>query len=181
MSDYDVREAFGELSKSVHRCIRKGAARNVALGGAVALDLRINPHGEAVSARLMNSTLGDRETEVCILEAALAKTWPGAKGGVGEASHEYVIDSSIEVAQWSSGRLRSVLPEIHRKVGKCIAPVKGVWQMTLYIEKDGHVATSGVSSSKAHERDQADCVVAALNRLRFGPQKQLTKVTFTIP
>jgi hypothetical protein len=183
MSDHDVDRAFRKFEKKVARCVAEGASRVEAIGGRIRLELRISRRGDAKSAHLSESTLGDRETERCILDGALARRWPKAKGGVGEASHEYAIESSVPVTEWQSKRLRPVMSEIHKKVAKCVMPLNGKqWQATLYIKRNGRVASSGVAPPTADASEQADCLVKELNRFRFGPQRsKLTKVSFTIP
>lgn len=182
MNEHDVERAFGKLQAAVSRCVARGAARVEAIGGSFELSLRILPTGETESAHLSRSTLGDRETERCILQAALDKTWPRPKGGVGEASHEYTIESSVAVTEWTSGRLKPVMPQIHEKVAKCVMPLAGTWHATLYISQSGRVASSGVAPPDAQSAEQADCLVAVLNKFRFGPQRsKLSKVSFTIP
>lgn len=182
LNEHDVERAFGKLQKAVSLCVASGATRVEAIGGSFELSLRIGPHGETASAHLSRSTLGDRETERCILQAAAAKTWPRPKGGVGEATHEYAIESSVAVTEWTSGRLKPVMPQIHEKVAKCVMPLAGKWHATLYIRQSGRVASSGVAPPNADSGEQADCLVGVLNKFRFGPQRsKLSKVSFTIP
>lgn len=183
MNDHDVDRAFRKFEKKVGRCVADGARRIEGIGGQVRLDLRIDTEGRVQSAHLSQSTLGDRETERCILDGALARTWPKAKGGIGEASHEFSIEPSVPVTQWQSKRLRPVMSEIHKKVAKCVMPLEGKqWSATIYIRQNGRVAASGVAQPTVEDDDRAECLAKALNRFRFGPQRsKLTKVSFTIP
>ena len=183
MNEHDVDRAFRKFERTIGQCVSEGATRIEGIGGNFRLELLINPGGRATRAHLSASTLGDRETERCITDGALAKTWPRAKGGVGEASHDFAIEPSVAVTEWQSKRLRPVMAEIHKKVAKCVMPLGGKqWRATLYIRSNGRVAASGVAPPSAEVEEQADCLVKELNRFRFGPQRsKLTKVSFTIP
>ncbi len=183
MNERDVTRAFHKFERTVLKCVTEGASRVEGIGGRFRLQLRITTKGGARSAFLSESTLGDRDTEQCILHGARAKRWPSAKGGVGEASHDFAVESSVSVTEWQSRRLRPVMSKIYQKVAKCVMPLNGRrWQATLYIRRNGRVATSGVAPPSAEQSKQADCLVKELNRFRFGPQRsELTKVSFTIP
>src|SRR5262249_17905835 len=76
LSDADVTDACAALQPGVIACAERGNERVGPLGGHVGLRLRITKQGAVRWAYLTESTLGDRETEKCVLDLARAKTWP---------------------------------------------------------------------------------------------------------
>ncbi|HEY3498269.1 MAG TPA: hypothetical protein VGK73_26420, partial [Polyangiaceae bacterium] len=69
MNEDAVDEAFRTSLKSLQRCIDKGATRVEFLGGSVNFFLKIDSQGKIDRAYLEHSTIGDRATERCMLDA----------------------------------------------------------------------------------------------------------------
>jgi hypothetical protein len=183
LDPYAVEESFKSLYREVERCLASGSARLEALGGQFTLRLKISGDGAVGAAYMKSSTLGDRVTETCILDAARARSWPRPLGGDGDAEHTFEVDATAPVNEWNERRLRSVKKTIYRKVARCVSPLRGRWSATLYVRGDGRVAAAGVAPPSAHgEQEQADCLVDVLRGFQFGRQRQrISKVTFTIP
>jgi hypothetical protein len=131
---------------------------------------------------LSASNLGHRDTERCILEAAAERTWPKPKGGEGEISHTYAVDAEVPVREWDPKRLRTAMPEIRKQTWKCFEGRRGRYEATLYIRRDGRVASAGVAPPRHEDDAKVDCLVDVLRTFRFGWQRaKLSKVTFSLP
>ena len=178
-----VEATFASLDKAVQACVTSGSERVEALGGGFTVHVRIATDGSLSSAYMRTTTLGDRETEQCVLDAARARTWPKPLGGEGEAEHDYRIEAGEEATLWTQRRLRPLMKTIYRKVAKCLSPHRGRWQATMYIRRDGRVASAGVAPPNAKsDGEQAECLVDAMRAFQFGRQRpRYSKVTFTIP
>jgi hypothetical protein len=176
-----VEAKFMALQRSVERCLGEGTERVSNLGGTFDIAVRIRHDGSLRWAFMAESTLGDRATEACILEAARNATWPKPLGGEGEANHSFTIDSSAEVHTWKSSKLKGSMLTIRKKMWKCIGKVRGRFTATVYVRADGGVAAAGVSPPNADAEDQSDCVVEVIRGFNFGRQRRrLSKVTFRI-
>ena len=61
------------MNDEVQNCFAKGTGKVNALGGHLKMKLRIDQKGALKWAYMSESTLGDRDTEKCLLDAARAK------------------------------------------------------------------------------------------------------------
>jgi hypothetical protein len=182
LSQEDVETAFESLGPAVQRCAEQGLARIDALAGSCTIALRIARDGSAHWAYMKESSLGDRDTERCILDAVRARKWPKPLGGEGEALHSFNIDSSVPVTVWEGDHVRSVRGLLARSVSRCMRRGRGRFTATVYVRRDGSVLSAGVAPPSAAAEDKADCVADALHKVKFGKQRsRLTKGTFQIP
>jgi hypothetical protein len=182
--DQDRVEAkFRKLHPAFERCVAEGSQRVRGLGGSASVAMRIDATGQAHAAYMKHSTLGDRDTEKCILAEVEAAAWPSAVGGEGDAEHTFEVESTVPVAEWKQKRLESARKTIFEKAAKCITPLRGhSWSATIYVRRDGGVAAAGVAPPNAAAESQSDCLVEVLRGFRFGWQRaRVSKVTFTIP
>ena len=81
LDEAKVNAAFESSLSGLERCLRQGSSRVEFLGGAVSFFLKINTAGKVDGAYLEKSTLGDRDTEKCMLDALRSKKWPKPVGG----------------------------------------------------------------------------------------------------
>jgi hypothetical protein len=182
LSQEDVETAFEALAPAVQRCAEQGMSRNDALAGSCTVALRITRDGSVHWAYLRDSTLGDRRTELCILDAVRARSWPKPLGGEGEAEHSFTIESPVSVPTWDDGRVRPVRGLLARKAGPCLRRTRGRFLATVYVRADGSVLSAGVAPPSAAAEDRADCVVEALGKVNLGKQRtRLSKGTFKLP
>lgn len=182
LNQHDVESAFLSLHPKVERCIAQGMERIGALGGTFKVTMRIAPDGTAHSVFLSESTLGDRDTESCILDQIRAKSWPEPLGGDGIAEHEFAVDAQEPAAALDSDDFRPAMRFIRRKVHPCLRRVRGRFVATLYISRSGQVRAAGIAPPSPEGEEQADCVAEALRKFNFGRQRsRLSKVTFAVP
>ncbi len=182
MNDHDVERTFGALEKQVLACVRSGSERVRELGGRFVVSLRIDRSGSARWAYLSESTLGDRDTERCVVDLARAVTWPKPVGGEGLASRAFDIDAGAEPAQWEAKRVRSTVRAASARLSRCKKGVSGSFVATAYVRPDGRVLSVGVAPPSEAGEDAADCLADALTKLRFvSPGRRAAKVTFEVP
>jgi hypothetical protein len=182
LSQHDVDEVFRALERPVQRCLERGTRRVAALGGDFEVAVRIDPEGRTKWAYMKSSTLGDRDTEICVLDAVRAKRWPRPLGGEGEAQHSFAVESTVAVAEFKPSRLKGARKGIWRRVSRCVHPARGRYLATLYIRRDGRVTSAGAAPPNAKGEAKVDCLVDALRSFRFGRQRaRMSKLTFGIP
>src|SRR6185369_16742726 len=112
---------------------------------------RIAKSGSVRWAYVKDSSLGDRTTETCMLDALKSISWPKPVGGEGLAENSFGFepggDERPPVA-WSQEQLGAAGKRVHPSLVKCKAEA-GVAAMkaTMYVDTDGKAAAIGVSSS----------------------------------
>jgi putative hemolysin len=157
--------AFASLD--VTHCISQGSEKLEHLGGDFKMKLRIDRKGSARWVYLSSSTLGDRDTEKCLLDLARAKTWPKPLGGEGIAEKEYSIDPPTEAVAVDPKRETAPVNRVRQDTAKCRKGVDGSFMATVYVKADGVVDAAGLSVPSEKGEDVADCMIDAIRKVRF--------------
>lgn len=186
LGSLDEGKVDGTFQKLVPRfsdCLQRGSAKVEFIGGRVKFFVRIAPDGRAKLAYLTESTLGDRETEKCMLGAVQATTWPApVGGGDGLAEKAFDFDPSPDVrapVPWSPDRLGSALSSLRSKLQDC--PAHARYRATAYVKEDGSVLSAGVAVPDEKADAGSDCVVTAIKGLKLpSPGSWPAKVTFEV-
>src|SRR6185369_14999537 len=76
LDEEKVNAAFEASLSGLERCLNQGASRVEFLGGSVSFFVKIDARGKVDGAYLEKSTLGDRDTEKCMLDAIRSRHWP---------------------------------------------------------------------------------------------------------
>jgi hypothetical protein len=182
LNEADVERAFNKLSGDIEGCFATGSARVSALGGRFKMKVRIDGEGSLRWAYLAESTLGDRDTEKCLLDAARAKTWPKPVGGEGLAEKSFEIESPQAPTALDEERFKPAIKLARKETAKCRkAGAWGVFQATTYLRGDGRVLAAGISPPNEKGEDVVDCMAKALKKLRFGSVGRKTgKLSFEL-
>jgi hypothetical protein len=180
-----VKHTFERVSSKLSACFNQGTQRIAYLAGDVHVVVRVAKDGSARWAYAKDSTLGDRETEACMLEALKAETWPKPEGGEGLAENTFSFepggDERPPVA-WSPEQLGAQARGAKAAIAQCRkkAGTKSI-KATLYVETDGKPSAVGVSSADERGEAAASCVVDALRALKFpSPGSYAAKVSVTV-
>lgn len=181
MNEEAVEAAFTSLQRPLQDCLEQGFSRVNELGGHLKLAIRVDKRGETRWAYLSESTLGDRETEKCVLDVARNKTWPKPVGGEGLAQKTFDLDPRVEPVPWQEHKIRGALKHAANDVARCRRGIEGRFTATAYVRPDGHVLSAGVSPPSEKGEEASDCLVDAIRRLKFGsPGGKPAKVTFSL-
>jgi hypothetical protein len=179
-----VDAAFQRLLPAMQGCLEKGTARVELLGGRVEPFVRIAEDGSVRWAYLKDSTLGDRATESCILDAVRSARWPKPDGGEGQASKPFEFDppdGTRPPVDWTPDRVRGALQAVQGKLDACKRPEKGHLRATAYVGTDGAPMAVGVAAPDAAGEKGADCVADVLRTMKLpSPGSWPAKVTFEI-
>jgi hypothetical protein len=180
LNEEAMEKAFTALGGTIQNCLETGMQRVVTLGGQFKLALRIDRRGAARWAYLRESTLGDRDTEKCVLDAARAATWPRPLGGEGLAEKAYDFDAQVAPVALDTKRVRIEIARARKAAAACRQGVDGAFLATAYVRPDGRVLSAGVAPPNEQGEDVADCVVDAIRKTRFRPIGSRAKVSFEI-
>jgi hypothetical protein len=177
-------EIFASLLPAFERCLKQGAEQVEFLGGAVNFFVKVDLEGN-VHSHLEESTLGDRETERCMLGAIRKKTWPKPVGGeVGYARKSFDFDPPNDVRapeEWPSDRATDALEKISSKIASCKDGVRGKFGATMYVDTDGKVLAVGVTPPDETGEESVDCLVGVLKDAKMpSPGSWPAKVSFQL-
>jgi len=125
----------------IEKCHEQGRSRLEYLTGDVKLFMRIGKDGRVKYTFLEQSTLGDRETEKCILDVLSNADWPKPVGGEGEVRNGFGWGAGNERAPtpWGPEKVLGALDDhksVKKDVEKCKGGVKGDFIVTAYVEHD---------------------------------------------
>jgi len=181
-----VRSAFKRAEKGFLRCLTEGYGRIEFMGGEVAFYVAVGKGGTIARAYLERSTIGDRDTEQCLVDVLRKQKWPAPVGGeVGEARNSLTFDPPADVRpplDWSENDLGDGLGRVRKELDDCKQQAgSGTYTVTMYVDPDGTAKSVGVSSPTAGADVAMDCIVGVLRSAKFSsPGSYAAKVTFDL-
>jgi hypothetical protein len=178
---------WAKIQPALMSCYADGRKRLEYLGGDVKFFLRVGQDGSAKYVYLVDGTLGDRQTERCMLDLAQSTPWPQPEGGEAEVQKSMGFDPPGNVrapSDWSSDRIAAVLGAHDAEVAKCKAGTSGSFHVTAYVQpsgKGGHVAAVGVVPPNKDSEGTVDCLVDVVKKMKMpSPGSYAAKVSFTL-
>ncbi len=185
LDDLKVKQPFEHLSGKLNGCYTTGSQRLAYMAGEVRFMVRVKKDGSARWAYLKDSTLGDRETEVCMLGVLKDTSWPRPLGGEGLAENSFTFEPGGEErppVAWSPEQLGSGQRKAKTALAQCRkqAGTRSL-KATMYVETDGKASAVGVASGDEKGDAAADCVIQALKGIKFpSPGSYASKVTVSV-
>jgi hypothetical protein len=182
----EAERAFGRIFAKLAACHKSGLRRIEALAGDLKFFVRIGQDGKTRFAYLEESSLGDSETERCMLEAVALASWPKPQGGEAEARKAYRFDAgdAREPAAWESEKVHVALAKHERELKSCMGDLNGSFKITMYVEpdkKDGKVLAVGMATKSQSATGKVSCLTEVLGAMKLpSPGSYLAKVSFTL-
>jgi hypothetical protein len=185
MNEDEVDAVFKTTLSTLEKCLNRGAARVEFLSGSVSFFLKVDSAGKVDQAYLEHSTLGDRETEKCMLSTLKKRDWPKPVGGEhGLARKSFDFDSPNDVRppmDWDSEQAKSVLKKLGGKLDECRDGASGSFEATAYVSTEGSVITASVTPPNEKGEAAVDCLVETLRGASFpSPGSWPAKITFSL-
>jgi len=179
-----VDKVFAKASDDLRGCLDDGAKRVEFLGGDVAFVVKIGADGRVSHAHLEESTIGDRATEVCMLEALKRRTWPKPVGGdTGIAQKPFSFDMPNDVrppTDWTADSVEEALGKLAPKLDECKSG-SGSFSITMYVDTDGSVMSAGIAHGDDNGESAADCILDVVKTASYpSPGSWPAKVTFRL-
>ena len=180
-----VNETFTTLVPRFGECLSQGSSRVEFLGGHVKFAIRIALDGNAKWAYFSETTLGDRDTERCMLNVAKSARWPLPQEGEGQAQRAFDFDPSPDVRDavpWGADRISKSLASARAKLGQCAHRAPGKYHATVYVHTNGTTMAAGVAPpDERGETGAVDCMVDVIKAMRFpSPGSWPAKVMFDV-
>jgi hypothetical protein len=185
LNEEKVDKTFQRALSDFQRCLDDGAKRVEFVGGSVSFFLKIDAQGKVDHAHLEKSTIGDRETEKCMLDSLRSKKWPRPVGGMhGLARKSFDFDPPNDVrspTSWDGERVSDAVGKLSKKVSACKKGSSGQFEATVYVATDGSVMAAGVTPPDEAGESDVDCLVATLKSATLpSPGSWPAKVTFSL-
>jgi hypothetical protein len=180
-----VDATFNRLMPQFGSCLSQASSRVEFIGGHVKFFVRISLDGAAKWAYLSESTIGDRDAERCMLNAAKAVRWPPPVEGEGQAQKAFDFDPSPEVRDavpWGADRITKALVGARAKLGQCTHGAPGRYRATVYVQTDGTPLSAGIAPpNERGEVNAVDCIVEVIRSMKFpSPGSWPAKVMFDV-
>lgn len=180
-----VDRTFRKSLSGLERCLHTGARRVEFIGGKVSFYIEVDSGGSLRHAHLEESTLGDRDTEKCMLGVLGSKRWPKPVGGdMGYARNSFDFDPPNDVrppTDWESDRLSEVLDKLAPELDECKQGASGRFKATLYVATDGAPLSVGITPPDASGDAALDCLAQALKNATYpSPGSWPAKVSFEL-
>jgi hypothetical protein len=190
LGSIDPQEAdrvFQSVQAKFQTCQKAGMKRVGPLSGDVKFFVRIGSDGKAKYVVLEDSTLGDLETESCMMHAVESASWPVPRGGnEAEARKGYGFDAGDErpPAVWGPDKIEAAIAKHQKDLQNCTAGVKGSFKVTLYVEaekKDGKAIAVGVAAPNHEAQAKVACIADVVKSMKLpSPGGYLAKSTFSL-
>ncbi len=180
-------KTFSRSQSALMRCYTQGQGRLDYLAGDVKFFLRVQPDGHLRWAFVEQSTLGDHETEACMLEVLHSIAWPLPDGGDAEVHHDLGFDAPPGVrapTDWSDGRVAQAVEHSSGAAAACKTHGTAVFQVTAYVGPDhggGRVIAASVAAPSAAAAADVDCLLGVVRGMKLpSPGSYPAKVSFSL-
>ena len=182
MDEFATAKVFDRAKEKFLACYVRGIERVAYLAGEAHFLVRVTEQGKTRWAFMKDSTLGDRDTESCMLDVLKNTKWPKPLGGEGLAEYTVPFDPPADERQavaWTPDRLGNAQRAVKAALAKCKeSSGTSALKVTVYVETNGKANTVGVSSDDEKGNDAATCVVDAMKGIKFPhPGSFAAKVT----
>ncbi len=192
-----TNRTFQSLQDKLLGCQKDGLTRVEFLAGDAKFFLRIAQDGSVRWSFLEDSTLGDRDTEKCMLQVVSSARWPQPEGGEAEVQKSISFESgdARPPVAWRSDKVAGVVEQEGNDALKCKAGTKGSFKVTAYVQPGeatpggkkhkqgphGKVMAVGVAPPNKEGEAKADCIAEAVKDWKMpSPGGYAAKVTFTL-
>jgi hypothetical protein len=180
-------KTFARARSALMRCYAAGQGRLDYLAGDVKFFLRVQPDGHLRWAFVEQSTLGDHETEACMLEVLDSASWPLPDGGDAEVHQGLGFDPPPDArppTDWSESRVAQAVQRSSAAASACKQHAQGTFQVTAYVGPDhgaGRVLAASVAPASAKAVPDADCLLGVVKAMKLpSPGSYPAKVSFSL-
>jgi hypothetical protein len=185
LSDEEVSGPFQRRWDDITQCYQVAKDKLWYLGGKVELKVRVAKSGEPKAVYVSASTVGNYETERCILGVARDLHFSKPHGGP-EAEFTYPIEfrGKSAVQTWEEGRVAPHLkkPRARKDVSDCRKQATGglpsALMMTVYVAPGGKITSAGLSADAPLDEQLATCLVGKTKSWKLDdPLGKIAKCT----
>ncbi|MEO7110152.1 MAG: AgmX/PglI C-terminal domain-containing protein [Polyangiaceae bacterium] len=187
ISEDAVDKNFDKLNGKIQACFTAGLSRVEYLGGEMAVFLRIGVEGHVKYDYFRSSTVGDRETEKCVLGVFANADWPKPQGGEAEVRKTFTFDPPGDVrapTAWNSDKIAAAVGKASDAIAKCKSGESESFKGAAYVVPDGKhgkVQAVGMGTPSKEGADKIDCLLGVVQGLELpSPGSYAAKVSFAL-
>lgn len=185
LPEEETVNAFKDSFPAIQECFIRGAQRIEFIGGEISFFIQVNSQGEAEYVYAKETTIGDRRTEKCMIDALRGASWPAPVGGlVGVAENSFGFEMTGDVrppVYWDAEEVSEALSEHAASIAECKRGGYGTFSATVYVDSDGTAMGVGISAPDKESEVNSDCLVSVLEEITYpSPGSWPAKVTFRI-
>jgi hypothetical protein len=179
-----VEQAIQGVTSKITACRDHALSRIDFLAGDIKFFVRISQAGDTKWAFPEESTLGDRDTEMCMLHVLEKTKWPAPSGGEAEIQFPLSFEGgdARPPTEWNADKIAHVLGKHEADMKKCKAGSNRDYRVTAYVEPNGgsgRVMSVGVAVAKKEDLDTIECVVSSVRGWKMpSPGSYAAKVSF---
>lgn len=189
-----IRRGIAGQRNRFHRCISEGAERLDVMGGQMILSFRVATDGSVRWVYPSESTMGRRDTERCLLEAAAGCRFGRPRGG--EVEFDWPLEVGVPenvrpATAWDARRVEDVVTGHSRALQTCLLRLGSAavapggepvtTQVTAYVGPGGEVLSAGAASGELLPTEVLDCVSEEVSAWSLpDPGSYPAKVSFTL-
>jgi hypothetical protein len=185
LTQAQLNAVLGPATQQLAGCYNDRLAEHPYLAGHIELKIRIGADGVPLWVAPVNSTLGDRPTEQCMIERAMALRFPRPRGGETETTFPLDLEGGEDArpaTPWPPSRVDRVVGQHRAELQQCMQGATGPFDVTLYAARGGTVSTAGVSFASNAGASVADCLVRQVSGWRVpDPGSWYAKTTIHLP
>ena len=175
----DVRNTLEPKLGRFMRCFSRRYDDIEILGGHIHMGFRVDVEGNVLWVYPTDSSIGDRQTEKCLLDTAAAIRFPRPRGGEAEFGYPLHLDPPEDVrppVHWEASSVASTVEANRGTLSSCGAG----YTVTVYIAPGGQVMAVGASSEQTNA-EGIDCVTEAVSGWAMpDPGSYPAKVSFSL-
>jgi hypothetical protein len=182
LSQHEIQGALEPRMLKFSRCVQKRSGDVEWVSGAMAFEFKVGLDGSVASVYPKQSSMGDRETERCMLDVAKSTRFPAPHGGEAEFGWSLDVPLDPEVrapVPWTAVEAGTVVteraPELSEQCGS------GPFDLTAYVDTTGKVVAVGGAAQSEASAAQLDCVTQAVQGWAFpSPGSYAAKLNFQV-
>lgn len=180
-----VRRTLHDAEPTLTACYTHRVEELPCLAGHIDLRIRVGEDGAVRWAIPTTSTLGDRATERCIVDAAAALHFEPPCGGESEVTYGLDFEGGPDrrpATAWTPQRVETALRTRRTALATCRHGDRSALQVTLYVAPNGSVAAAGAALASHEALEMTDCVLREVQALHLPtPGSWYARTTVTIP
>lgn len=177
-----VRHALEPRMNDFARCFSNRMGEVEFLSGDITMAFRIDLAGHVLWVYPSASTIGDHDTESCILDVARRARFSPPRGGEAEFTWGFGLDAADDIrlpTSWPETHVAAVVDANRGSLGSCGRSTG--FRITAYVAPGGAVMAAGGTTPDADSLSALSCVVSAVRSWPMpDPGSYAAKVTFSL-
>lgn len=184
LSESQLLSVLRPATSQLAGCYNDRLGEHPYLAGDISLKIRIGADGAPRWVIPLSSTIGDRATEQCMIERAMALRFPTPCGGETETTYPLGFEAGEDArpaTAWPPSRIDRAVDSHRSALARCTQGHPGPYTVTLYAAPRGTVASVGVGVPSEEAASAIDCLVREVSSWRLpDPGSYYAKATFQL-